>query len=91
MSPVEGGAHLEWILGPLRNHGSDGAAFETELAELVVLWLEDLAVELKAEPASSPAADAARLERQTAAAGLQAATREFAAAFLDSTRPERAP
>jgi hypothetical protein len=83
---VEGGGHLDWILGPLRNPGSDGAAFETELAELVVLWLEDLVVELNAEPPQAALAGATLRQRKLAAAGLHAATREFAAAFLDPSR-----
>ena len=78
VAPAEGSAHLEWILGPLRNVQPDRATFQTELAELVVLWLEDLAGELNAESAAPEAGP----QRQRAAASLQAATREFAAAFL---------
>jgi hypothetical protein len=78
VAPAEGSAHLEWILGPRRNVLHDRAKFQTELAELVVLWLEDLAVELNAASAT-PAAGA---RRRLAAQSLQAATRDFAAAFL---------
>ncbi len=85
MSPPEGSAHLEWILGPLRNRDGDASAFETDLAELVVLWLEDLAAELHAVPPEAPGGDTLH-RRQVAAAGLQAATREFAAAFLTPRR-----
>ena len=86
VSQPEGSAHLEWVLGPLRNRDDDGAAFETDLAELVVLWLEDLAAELNAELPPEARAGAPIRQRQLAAAGLQAATREFAAAFLGPSR-----
>lgn len=87
VSPAEGEAHLEWILGPHRGVRQDRSAFQTELAELVVLWLEDLAVELNAASAT-PAAGA---QRQLAALSLQAATRDFAQAFLGSSDGTEAP
>jgi hypothetical protein len=90
--PAEPHSHLEWILGPLRNRNRDEAQFEIGLAELVVLWLQDLAMELDAPAPSQPEAGAVPSEcsaagpRQAAVHGLRAATREFAVAFL--VRPE---
>lgn len=88
MSAGDGEGHLDWILGSLRNRNNDAAAFDTELAELVVLWLEDLAAELNAAPGALAGATVA--ERQLAAAELQAATRAFAAAVLGAPRGARA-
>jgi hypothetical protein len=90
VSPGAQGGHLEWILGPLRNTRSDGKAFEMELAQLVVLWLEDLTVELHTSlPAESEApedadANTSLRQRQLMVASLEAATRDFATAFLAS-------
>lgn len=79
--------HLEWILGKESNAGHGGAALGTELSELVVLWLQDLARELDnqvfpgAAGSEDGAASAAGV-RQAAADGLRTATREFAEEFL---------
>jgi hypothetical protein len=92
--PAEPHSNLEWILGPLRNRKRDEAGFETGLAELVVLWLQDFALELDAptpallEPGAVPSECSAAGPRQAAVHGLRAATREFAVAFL--VRPEGA-
>ncbi len=78
--------HLEWILGSQRNLDDDGAALGTNLSRLVVLWLEDLVLELD-NPAfpdltGSDAGTDPTAGRQAAALGLRAASREFAETFL---------
>jgi hypothetical protein len=82
-------AHLEWILGPRRNRDLDGEALESGISELIVLWLDDLALELETpcrpERASdsgagaTPDADA----RRAVAQALRAATRDFAGTLMD--------
>jgi hypothetical protein len=87
-SPTEAHANLEWIIGARRNLGQDEAALDRTVAELVVLWLEDLAVGLDIQVPSQRAAEADESEisttpsRQAVVHGLRAATREFAVAFL---------
>ena len=83
-------SHLEWILGAQRNTQHDETALRTEVSELVVLWLQDLARELDVQ-ASAPGTPgsggdaASRADvRHAAADGLRTATRDFAAAFLTS-------
>jgi hypothetical protein len=80
--------HLEWILGKRSNPEIAGTALDTEVSELVVLWLQDLARELD-NPASFPGASGSDRGagstagvRRTAADGLRAATRDFAEEFL---------
>jgi DNA-directed RNA polymerase subunit RPC12/RpoP len=96
VSPAEPHAHLEWILGPLRNRERDEAGFEVGLAELVVLWLQDFAMELDLPTPAQPDAGAVPSEgsaagpRQAAVHGLRAATREFAVAFLECPGAEEA-
>ncbi len=84
-------AHLEWILGKRRDLDRDDAALETSVSELVVLWLQDLAVELDSGVAPRIAADtdesplASSASRQDVAERLRIATREFASAFLSQS------
>jgi hypothetical protein len=73
-------AHLEWILGPRRNRELDFVPLGREISELVVLWLEDLALELEAEPGAGPEWDAGT--RQSVAQTLRSATRDFAGTLL---------
>ncbi len=80
--------HLEWILGNQRNPDDDGAALGTDVSRLVVLWLEDLVLELD-NPAlpdltGSGGGAASSAGRQAAATGLRTASRDFAEAFLSS-------
>ena len=83
-------SHLEWILGGQRNTQHDETALGTEVSELVVLWLQDLARELDdqasvpATPGSGLGAAATADVRHAAADGLRTATRDFAEAFLSS-------
>ena len=87
-SMAEPYANLEWILGARRNRDRDEAAFDTGISELVVLWLQDLAVELDSEVAPPHAARTDEMaisavqSRQAVAQSLRVATREFAVAFL---------
>jgi hypothetical protein len=88
-------SNLDWILGLRRDTRRDEAAIDTSVCELVVLWLEDLALELErpdtpVRPASGREAVAgSRLE---AAEGLRHATRDFADAFLGmGVTPVRRP
>ena len=76
--------HLEWILGKRSNPEIAGTALDTEVSELIVLWLQDLARELD-DPASVPGASGAGV-RLAAADGLRAATRDFAEEFLRIAR-----
>ncbi len=73
-------SHLEWILGVRSSHRDD-AALETSVCELVVLWLEDLALELEHRDVAKPVVGAQG--RLVAAEELRVATRDFAEAFLD--------
>ena len=89
IASAEPHGHLDWILGPHRNPARDQAHFEIGLAELVVLWLQDLAQALDA-PAPADTISGATSEcaaagpRQAAVHELRAATREFAVAYLVS-------
>ncbi len=91
-------AHLAWILGEQRNIDHDEAAFSTAISELVVLWLQDLALELdsdglapRARNSDGGVASTAN-PRQAAAQDLRIATRDFANAFLSSRAgPVREP
>ena len=80
--------HLEWILGKRSNPEIAGTALDTEVSELIVLWLQDLARELD-DPTSfpeasgtEPGAGSTAGVRLAAADGLRAATRDFAEEFL---------
>lgn len=89
VAPAEPHGHLDWILGPHRNPDRDQARFEIGLAELVVLWLQDLAQALDAPAPTdtmpgAPSDCAAAGPRQAAVHELRAATREFAVAYLVS-------
>lgn len=78
-------ANLEWILGARRGAGWDGAALDASVSELVVLWLEDLAVDLeRREIADSARGGEGLPARRAVAEELRIATRDFADAFLDS-------
>jgi hypothetical protein len=79
---AEAFSHLEWILGEQRNTEEDETALDTEVSELVVLWLQDLARELDKQ--ASVAGGATAAVRHAAADGLRTATRDFAEAFLSS-------
>ncbi len=89
-------AHLEWILGKQRDPDHDEAALGTGVSKLVVLWLEDLALELDKQaffpgaPGFDGGAASTADFRQAAAEGLRTATRDFAEAFL-SPRPSPVP
>ena len=71
-------AHLEWILGAQRDLLRDEAAFDPRVSELVVLWLQDFAMQLDDREGAVPAQDS----RSEAARDLRAATTDFADAFL---------
>lgn len=83
-------SHLEWILGGQRNTEHDETALDTEVSELVVLWLQDLARQLDnqasvpAAPGSAGGPASTEDVRHAAADGLRTATRDFAEAFLSS-------
>jgi hypothetical protein len=88
--PVSSHSNLEWILGPRRNPELDGSELDGAVSELVVLWLEDLALELEAPewPRSSSDAGGRMMTiadadaRQSVAQTLRTATRDFAATLL---------
>jgi ribosomal protein L37AE/L43A len=80
--------HLEWILGKQSSPEQDEAALGTQVSELVVLWLQDLARKLENQaffpgpPGSDRGAASHAGVRQAAAEGLRTATRDFAQEFL---------
>lgn len=80
--------HLEWILGKQGNPERGGAVLGTEVSELVVLWLQDLARELDSQaffpgaPDSDDGAASTSGVRQAAADGLRTATRDFEEEFI---------
>ncbi|HEY2797420.1 MAG TPA: hypothetical protein VGK26_05985 [Thermoanaerobaculia bacterium] len=82
-------ANLEWILGEQRNFDRDESRLDSGVAELVVLWMQDLATELadSSVPARPGAADddVAPMQRSrlAMAQGLRFAAQEFAVAFRD--------
>ncbi len=86
-------ANLEWILGTSRDAKPEEAVFNERFSELIVLWLEDLVLELDGPllapysqgPAPSPVP--ARISRESAALGLRVAARDFAQAFLGRRDP----
>jgi hypothetical protein len=85
-------AHLEWILGARRHPDRDDTNFETGFSELMVLWLDDLVLELDGPVPASFSSGVARLvpaggSRESAASGLRSATRAFAEAFLTRRAP----
>jgi uncharacterized Zn finger protein (UPF0148 family) len=87
VSPTEAHTNLEWIIGVRRNLAWDGAAFDREIAQLAVLWLQDLARELDggASPNLARATDESDWEtdpRRAAARRLRLATRDFAAVMF---------
>jgi hypothetical protein len=90
-------AHLEWILGERRGPDRDEVIFDERFAELIVLWLEDLVLELDGPLLApySPGAAAGPLpspvSRESAALGLRMATRAFADAFLRPRDPAVGP
>jgi hypothetical protein len=89
VSMTEPYANLEWILGEQRNFDRDESRLDSGVAELVVLWMQDLATELadSSVPARPGAADddVAPMQRSrlAMAQGLRFAAQEFAVAFRD--------
>jgi len=89
VSPTEAHANLEWIIGARRNLAWDGVAFDRDMAQLALLWLQDLARELdgEASPALAPVLDEAGEwtadPRRAAARRLRMATRDFAEVIAD--------
>jgi hypothetical protein len=79
--------HLEWILGTRSNPDRDDAGMDARTSELVVLWLEDLALDLDVSigvtitPKHAEGRLPAAGRRKSAAQGLRDATRAFAQAF----------
>jgi hypothetical protein len=80
--------HLEWILGTRSDPDRDDAGLDAEVSVLVVLWLEDLALDLDGSIGLPRTPDRAGLRhpaerrRESAARGLRLATRDFADAFV---------
>lgn len=89
VSPTEAHANLEWIIGARRNLAWDGVAFDRDMAQLALLWLQDLARELDGEapPTPAPVPDEAAEwtvdPRRAAARRLRMATRDFAEVVAD--------
>jgi hypothetical protein len=85
---VDHHGNLDWILGVRRDRGQDDATWDSRVAELVVLWLEDFLLELdglafapfRSDPVATPASS--EDSRRSVARALRNATREFAEAFL---------
>lgn len=94
VSPTEAHTNLEWIIGARRNLAWDGAAFDQEIAQLAVLWLQDLARELDGggSPHPSPVTDESEDweidPRRAAARRLRLATRHFAAVMFSARAGE---
>ncbi len=94
VSATEAHTHLEWIIGARRNLAWDGMAFDREIAQLALLWLQDLARELDGE--ASPALPSVTDEagewvadpRRAAARRLRTATRDFAEVVLGAEGAE---
>ena len=86
-------ANLEWILGPRGGPDPEDGVFDERFSELVVLWLEDLVLELdgprvlSGSPGPLPSEAPPSVSRESAALGLRAATRDFADAFLGRRDP----
>jgi hypothetical protein len=86
-------ANLDWILGARRGPDQDYARFDERFSELIVLWLEDLVLELDGpllapySPEVVPGELPAGVSRESAALGLRLAARDFAHAFLGRRDP----
>jgi len=94
VSPTEAHTNLDWIIGARRNLAWDGAAFDREIAQLAVLWLQDLARELDGgapldpSPATDESDDWENDPRRAAARRLRLATRDFAQVMFDARARE---
>jgi hypothetical protein len=90
-------ANLDWILGARRGPDQNYVSFDERFSELVVLWLEDLVLELDGpllapySPGVVPSEVPAGVSRESAALGLRVATRDFADAFLGRRDPVGGP
>jgi hypothetical protein len=80
-SPGEPHANLGWLLGSGERPGFEPADIDVAMAQVALLWLQDLAREL--DGAALPAVGSAgEQDRPGAARGLRTATEDFADAFL---------
>ncbi len=81
-SPDESHANLDWLIGSSERPGFVPAEIDVDMAQVALLWLQDLARELDgaAIPTAVPAAE--EQDREGAARGLRTATDDFAEAFL---------
>jgi hypothetical protein len=89
VSPAEPYGNLEWILGVRRDPSRDAISVDLSIAELVVLWLQDLAMELDRRILPETAGDASATgdsAHGAAAHDLRVATSDFASAFLGMPR-----
>jgi hypothetical protein len=75
-------SNLDWLIGSSERPEFEPADIDADMAQVAVLWLQDVARELDGEslPAIGPAAGGQ--DRQGAARGLRTATEDFAEAFL---------
>jgi hypothetical protein len=84
-SPDEPHANLDRLIGSSERPGFEPADIDFGMAQVALLWLQDLARELDGEPLPTVGTVTEGHDRQGAARGLRFATEDFAEAFLAPT------
>lgn len=81
-SSKEPHANLERLIGSSERSGLEPAKIDFDMAQVAILWLQDLARELDGAATPTAASIAGEPARQEAAHELRTATDDFAEAFL---------
>lgn len=81
-SPQEHHSNLDWLIGSSERPGFEPADIDVGMAQVALLWLQDLARELDGEALPTVGSVAGGQDRRGGARGLRTATRDFAQAFL---------
>jgi hypothetical protein len=85
VSPEESHANLDWLIGSSERPGFEPADIDADMAQVALLWLQDLARELDGAAPPTVVSGGGGGDRQGAARGLRTATDDFAEAFLTPT------
>jgi hypothetical protein len=75
-------SNLDWLIGSSDRPDFEPADIDADMAQVAVLWLQDVARELDGEALPTVGAIAGGHDRPGAARGLRTATEDFAEAFL---------
>jgi hypothetical protein len=82
-------SNLDWLIGSSGRPEFEPADIDADMAQVAVLWLQDVARELDGEALPTVGPVAGGQDRPEAARGLRTATADFAEAFL-TTVPDSA-